>query len=289
MFRRPPDHWFTPAPNPADALIRLRYHGTAGFTISGGQTNIVLDPFVSRPSLLQTGFQRLIPNKARIEEVFPRADAVLVGHAHHDHILDAPHVCASTGATFVGSQDAAYVAQAAGLPANQICVTHGECDLQFGAATVRAIPSRHGKVYFRTPLPGSIDAPPPWPPRLWDLPHGAVLNWHVELNGIKVVHVDSADVLDEELVGHKADVVCLCAIGRQHRPGYVASVVKALQPKWIVPCHWDWFFTPWGQPPKLLPGVDLPGFCAEIEAAGVQPMLLPFGGQFGLSTAAISE
>ncbi|MGB0641301.1 MAG: MBL fold metallo-hydrolase, partial [Myxococcota bacterium] len=114
MFRRPPDHWFTPAPNPADALIRLRYHGTAGFTISGGQTNIVLDPFVSRPSLLQTGFQRLIPNKARIEEVFPRADAVLVGHAHHDHILDAPHVCASTGATFVGSQDAAYVAQAAG-------------------------------------------------------------------------------------------------------------------------------------------------------------------------------
>ena len=85
MFRTPPMEWFSQAPNPTDASWRLRYHGTAGFTISGGQTNIVLDPFVSRPSLLETGLKRLVPNKPLIEEVFPQADAVLVGHAHHDH------------------------------------------------------------------------------------------------------------------------------------------------------------------------------------------------------------
>jgi L-ascorbate metabolism protein UlaG (beta-lactamase superfamily) len=290
MFRTAPEGWFSPPPCPADVSWRLQYHGTAGFTVSSGQTNIVMDPFVTRPGLFSTAFQRLKPNTKRIEEVFPCADAVLVGHAHHDHILDAPHVCRSTGATFVGSQDAAYVAMAAGLPSDQICVTNGEKELQFGAATVRGIPSKHGKVYFgRTTLPGSIDEPPTWPPRVWDLRHGAVLNWHVELGGIRVVHIDSADVIEEELSGFRADVVCLCAIGRRYRPGYVDAVMRTLKPRWIVPCHWDWFFTPWGRSPKLLPGVDLQGFCREIETAGATPILLPFGGQFGLSHSTISE
>ena len=289
MFRKAPKEWFHSARLDADIGWRLQYHGTAGFTVSSDQTNIILDPFVTRPGLMSTAFRRLVPNEARIESVFPRADAVLVGHSHHDHILDAPHICKTTGATFVGSQDAAYVAQAAGVPTSQICVTHGEHDHQFGAATIRAIPSLHGKVYGRVTLPGSIVAPPRWPPRVWSLPHGQVLNWSVKMNGVKMVHIDSADMIDDELAQHSADVVCLCAIGRQSRPDYVETVVRLLKPRWIVPCHWDWFFSPWGQTPPLLPGVNLQGFCREIEAQGVKPILLPMGGHFGLSPSQILE
>ena len=46
----------------------------------------------------------------------PRANDVLVGHAHHDHVLDAPEVCRHTGARFIGGPDACQVARAAGLP-----------------------------------------------------------------------------------------------------------------------------------------------------------------------------
>jgi L-ascorbate metabolism protein UlaG (beta-lactamase superfamily) len=281
LFRRPnPDIFIKSSPS-SESEWRLRYHGAAGFTLSANQTTVVLDPFVTRPGLISTAFRRLSPNLERIEGAFPRADAVLVGHAHHDHVLDAPHVAAHTGATFIGSSDAANVARAAGLPERQIRETAGRENIEIKGATIRGIPSAHGRVYFgRVTLPGSIPAPPSWPPRLWDLRHGQVLNWHVDLGGLRVVHIDSAEVFEHELAGLQADVVCLCAIGRRYRPDYVQTVVRNLRPRWIVPCHWDWFFTPFGAPSKLLPGVDLEGFIAEIEATGVDAVPLDLGDEF---------
>ena len=95
-----------------------------------------------------------------------------------------------------------------------------------------------------------------------------------------MVHVDSAEVFEHELAGLQADVVCLCAIGRRYRPDYVQTVVRQLRPRWIVPCHWDWFFTPFGAPSQLLPGVDLEGFISEIEATGVDAVPLDLGDEF---------
>lgn len=284
MLKQPKLPWFETGRTGGEPVLQLQYHGTAGFTLKAQQTTIVLDPYVTRPGIFRTLLGRLVPNERLIREVFPKADGVLVGHSHHDHILDAPYVAQSTGAKFVGSKDAANVAIAAGLDRSQIIETEGREDIDLGAARVRGIPSNHGRVYFnRVALPGSIPTPPPWPPRVWDLRHGAVLNWMVELGGLTVVHIDSAEVIDAELQGLRADVVCLCAIGRKYRPGLVESVVKALSPRWIVPCHWDWFFTPYGEPPPLLPGVNLMGFLEEIEDAGAMPVLLPVGGTFLLS------
>ena len=93
------------------------------------------------------------------------------------------------------------------------------------------------------------------------------------------MHIDSADFIEEELQGLQADIICLCAIGRHYRPGYVADAVRILKPRWIIPCHWDWFFTPFEGPHLMLPGVDLPGFVEEIRAAGVTPAVLPIGGE----------
>jgi len=109
-----------------------------------------------------------------------------------------------------------------------------------------------------------------------------VLNWLVDTGGLRVLHVDSADFIRDELQGIKADLVCLCAIGRRYRPGYVREVVELTQPKWIVPCHWDTMVTPIDAPPEMLPGVDLPGFLREIEAAGVQALPVPLLGSLML-------
>lgn len=264
-----------------EGQLRLRYLGTAGFCFEGDGQTVVIDPYVTRPSLLRTGLCRLRPDEERISAIIPRADQVLVGHSHYDHVLDAPTLCRLTGATLVGSPDTAHVARAAGLDEAQMVATRGGETLSMGKAEIRGVASAHGRVYFgRVPLPGTIDAPPRWPPRFFELPHGLVLNWHVTLAGVRVVHVDSAEYVRSEVEGLQADVVCLCAIGRRYRPRYVEEIVELLRPKHIVACHWDWFFSDYHAPMRCLPAVDLTGFVDEIRQAGVEPVVLPNDGVF---------
>ena len=278
--------WYTAPVHEPDATVHLRYLGTAGFVVTAGQHTVVIDPFVTRPGLLQS-LRPLVPSAERIARLLPKADDVIVGHAHHDHVMDAPVLCAQTGARFIGSPSACNVARAAGLPEAQLVETRGREDIPTGPGTVRGIPSRHGRVYFgRVTLPGTIDHPPPWPPRIWQLKHGLVLNWLLDLGGVRVVHVDSADFVEQEMgaVGH-ADIACLCAIGRKYRPGFVRQAIELLQPRYVMACHWDWFLTPYEDAPRLLPGVDLPGFMDEVRAAGSEPLLLPFEGTISLAPA----
>lgn len=284
MFNRTDKfEWFSGSKAECGESWSLTYHGVAGFTLAARQTTLVLDPFVTRPGLFATALTRLQPNSRLISEVFPVADAVLVGHSHHDHILDAPELCHQTGAQFFGSPDSANVARAAGLSEAQITETIGGEMFSVKAAQIQAIPSRHGRVYFNhTPLPGRITQPPQWPPRVWELKHGAVLNWMVHIGGLTMVHIDTAEVIDEHLDGKSADVVCLCAIGRKYRPGLVESVVSRLKPKWIVPCHWDWFFSPYDGPHRFLPGVNLSGFVSEIESFGVRAAPISIGSKLTL-------
>lgn len=281
-LQHPPAHWF-PAPL-TEAYLQLTYLGTAGFVLQNNERTLVLDPFINRPSLLRTLFGEMPSHPEPVQRLIPKADDVLIGHAHYDHILDAPEVCRQTGARLIGSRAAMMVGRAAGLPESQLKETAGREDIACGSWTVRGLPSVHGKAAFgRIPLPGDITAPPPWPPKLRDLRHGQVFNWWVNTGGLTVVHIDSADFIAEELAGFKADVVCLCAIGRRYRPNYVRDVVRLLEPKWILPCHWDTMMTPIDAKPELIPGVNLPGFINEIRAAGVTPLLTPILGKQGFS------
>jgi L-ascorbate metabolism protein UlaG (beta-lactamase superfamily) len=279
MLRKVPDRLVYSGSSPGQTRLSIRSIGAAGFVFEGAQRTIVVDPFISRPGLLRTGLCPLVPDEAAIARVIPRADEVLVGHAHHDHVMDAPSLCAQTGARFIGGPDACNVARAAGLTEAQIVQTVGGDRIACGSGSVLGLPSRHGKVYLgRVTLPGNITEPPPWPPRFFHLRHGLVLNWLIELAGLKIVHIDSADFIPESLADAQADVLCLCAIGRRHRPNYAAEAIAIVQPKWVIPCHWDWFFDPFDRGDRMLPFVDLEGFVAEIRDAGAEPVVLRTGG-----------
>jgi L-ascorbate metabolism protein UlaG (beta-lactamase superfamily) len=269
-----------------DAPVRLQWLGTAGFTLTTPERTVVLDPFVTRPSLWSLLARRLEPNEDEIARWIPKADDVLIGHAHYDHVLDGPSVCKRTGARFIGSRSACNVARAAGVPERQIIEAEGGVDIPCGHhVTARGLPALHGRVYGVIPLPGEIVRPPVWPPRNRELRCGQVFNWFVEYRHdgaepLRVLHVDSADYFRSALEGIRADVLCLCAIGRNYRPRYLEEIVEITRPRWIVPCHWDWLFGSLDEPMRELPGVNLSGFVDEIRALDVEPVLLPFGGSF---------
>jgi L-ascorbate metabolism protein UlaG (beta-lactamase superfamily) len=274
-----------PVDNPAGDTLEITYLGTAGFVLKGRGRTIVLDPYLTRPGLRQILFNRLQPDAALIRDTIPQADDVLIGHAHYDHILDAPELCRQTGARLIGSSSTIMAGRAAGLPSEQMRETAGREDIACGSWTVRGLPSLHGKLLGRVPFPGDITQPPSWPPYARDLRHGLVLNWIVDTGSLRVVHIDSADFINEELAGQRADVVCLCAIGRKARPDYVKDVVALLKPRWIIPCHWDTMLTPLHAEPELIPGVDLPGMLQEIRATGCEPVLMPMLGRMQFAVA----
>lgn len=276
--------WFCPSHHTLDCPhthepLELTYLGTAGFILQDSRRTLVLDPYLSRPTLRRTLTQRLIPDQDLIRRIIPHADDVLIGHAHYDHILDAPDLCKQTGARLIGSSSTIMVGRAAGLPAHQMRETAGREDIACGDWTVRGLPSLHGKLYGRIPIPGDITRPPQWPPRMAELKHGLVLNWVVDTGSLRIVHIDTADFINEELQGQHADILCLCAVGRKYRPNYVQDAVRLLKPRWVVPCHWDTMLTPLHADPDLMPGVDLPGFIKEVREAGSQALLTPILGR----------
>ena len=65
-----------------------------------------MDPYFTRAGLTAVALQqRIEPDEARIafrlQHIRPRADAVLVTHAHFDHLLDVPEIMRRTNALLV--------------------------------------------------------------------------------------------------------------------------------------------------------------------------------------------
>ncbi|MFT3928325.1 MAG: MBL fold metallo-hydrolase [Myxococcales bacterium] len=258
--------------------VELEYLGTAGFVVRGQGRTLVLDPYVTRVPLHRL-WRPLQSDEALVARVIPKADDVLVGHAHYDHVLDAPTLCRRTGARLIGASAVMQVGRAFGLPEHQLCETSGGEAIPSGPFRIRGLPSRHGKVFLgRVLFPGDITEPPSWPPGIAELKHGLVLNWHLELGDFSLVHVDSADFIPRELEGLRADVLCLCAAGRHYRPRYVEEAIALLRPRYVVPCHWDTMITPLERC-QPLPGIDLPKMVSEIEAAGAQAVMMPVLGR----------
>ncbi|RZF49599.1 MBL fold metallo-hydrolase [Acinetobacter halotolerans] len=281
LLKTPDPIWA--ACSPAEAKnenLKIKYLGTAGFILSDQHRTLVLDPFISRPNLWHTLTQPLLSDPELVKQYIPQADDVLIGHAHYDHILDAPEVCKQTGARLIGSQASLMYGRSAGLSEQQMLETKGREIIECGKWQVVGLPSIHGKALFgRVPLPGDMTTPPPYPPKFHQLKHGQVFNWWINTGQLSVVHIDSADFIEQELQGRQADIVCLCAIGRKYRPNYVRDVVQLLKPKYIIPCHWDSMVTPIDETPQLLPEVNIPEFIEEIKDCGVIPLFMPILGE----------
>jgi hypothetical protein len=78
--------------------LQVRFLGAAGFLIRRGQDVVLTAPLYSTPSLFKVLDERapvILPRLDRIARFHPDAEdvqAILVGHAHYDHLMDVPYV-----------------------------------------------------------------------------------------------------------------------------------------------------------------------------------------------------
>ena len=84
--------------------MTLRWLGNHAWEISFGTTRLLTDPWVTRfptGTYGPTGTRPdtpLVIDEATVDRYITRADLILAGHGHFDHLGDVPYVAARTGA-----------------------------------------------------------------------------------------------------------------------------------------------------------------------------------------------
>lgn len=249
--------------------LTLTWLGTAGFRLAFQDTVLWIDPYVTRLSLGELVRRKVIPpSESAIDAWIDRADAVLVGHTHFDHALDVPAIARRFGCPVYGSTSLRNLMGLHGLAERAVVVEpHQPYDI--GPFRVRFVPSVHSKLQLGLGIPYSgeltcehLDGLTPQAYRC-----GQVWGLLVEVAGFRIYHQGSADLLEDEIKDRGVDLFLCGASGRRFTPRYVERIVRALDPKLIVPTHYDDFFRPLGGELKLSFNVNLTGFADEVRAA----------------------
>jgi L-ascorbate metabolism protein UlaG (beta-lactamase superfamily) len=117
-------------------MVSLEWLGTATFRLTIGELVVFLDAYMDRvPAAPPVGL-----STARVT----RADFVLVGHSHFDHLAGAEVIAANTGAKIIGSHESCRVMRERGVPDTQLLPSSGgERHRLAEGVTVRVFPSLH--------------------------------------------------------------------------------------------------------------------------------------------------
>src|SRR5436309_1272642 len=94
---------------PGSAGVSFKWFGTDGWEITFGNKTILFDPWFSR---FDSGFftGKFNPNatlpldEALIGQHVKKADHILIGHGHWDHMADVPYIAKKTNAMVIGSE-----------------------------------------------------------------------------------------------------------------------------------------------------------------------------------------
>jgi hypothetical protein len=116
-------------PLPEGDTVAIRWLGTSNFEVAYHGKVILMDTFYDRPA-------RTRPLGFTVDQV-KRADAILIGHAHFDHITDVAPVAKATGAPVIGSAISTATAVKLGVPTAQTIAVAGGETLQYGDITIK--------------------------------------------------------------------------------------------------------------------------------------------------------
>jgi hypothetical protein len=124
----------------------LDWLGCATFRLTTGNLVIFLDAYIDRvPSATPVGIT--------VDEI-ERADWIVVGHSHFDHLYGAERIARKTGATVIGSYETVRVMEAQGVPLAQLMpVAGGEKVRLSDEVTVDVYPSQHSCVWSHRQMP----------------------------------------------------------------------------------------------------------------------------------------
>jgi L-ascorbate metabolism protein UlaG (beta-lactamase superfamily) len=262
-------HYVKPSDEePKNGTVKVTYLGTTTLLFDDGETQLMIDGFISRPSLLQIAKGKLETDKKAVDAALKRAKvdrlkALFVAHSHYDHAFDAAYVVQKTQAKLYGSASTLNIGRGGDLKDEQMALYEPGKELKVGQFTVTVLKGKHSPPIkgINDDLGQTIDKPLKQPAMVRDYKEGGSFDFLIQRGDRAIFVTPSCNYVEGALDKVRADVLFLGTgtLGKQTRKfqdAYYDETVKKVQPQLVVPIHWDNFFQPLGErfefPGKLI-------------------------------------
>jgi L-ascorbate metabolism protein UlaG (beta-lactamase superfamily) len=245
---------------PSLDAVTMTWLGVTTLLFDDGETQILIDGFFSRPTLIDALLSRPVSSNAVTinyvldEYRMRRLAAIVPVQSHYDHAMDIGAIANRSSASILGSASTANIARGAGVPEDQIIVAENRGTYSFGQFTLTMIETPHAPIGWggSVPVAGSIDEALQTPASIWAYREGQ--SYSVVLThpyGTTLVH-GSGGYAEGALQGIRADIVLLGmamldGLGRDYVEQYWQAVVTTTGAAHVLPIHFDDLTQPFGE------------------------------------------
>ncbi|HEV7399896.1 MAG TPA: MBL fold metallo-hydrolase [Solirubrobacterales bacterium] len=253
------------------AGLEVEWLGVSGYRMTFERQTLFVDPYLSRVPFADLLRRRpTLPDPAALDRFIHapgEVAGVLVGHTHFDHAVDAPAIARRFGCNAYGSDSLLTLMGLHGL-AGQAVEVNPYKTYELGPFEVSFAPSVHSKLLLGLAVPYDgdltcehLDALSPAAYRC-----GQVWGISIKVAGLHFYHQGSANLIDEAIRERGVDVFLAGVAGRSFTEDYWQRILPRLDPKVVVPTHYDNFFRPLGRPMEFVSNVQLAALPEEIGA-----------------------
>ena len=277
--------------------VQIKYLGAGGFLIRRGNHTIMTAPFFSNPSLAKVLFWKIQADPHQIDRSLdPIRDslrdvrAILVGHAHYDHLMDLPYVVKNytPQTTVYGSETMTHIL--APVLDDQKRVSLNERIDQWlftagGRICFMPLASEHAPHFMGVKVFGGKyeEDLEKLPTRAGGWREGQTLAYLIDFmseDGKEVeFRIHYQDAASNPPLGfppafsrpedqRRVDVAILCVPGFDQVKNYPEGIVRELRPRAVILAHWENFFQPLPDRPQDLhtvPGMDARRFIQRLK------------------------
>jgi L-ascorbate metabolism protein UlaG (beta-lactamase superfamily) len=258
--------------------LELEWLGVSGYRISFEGQTLFIDPYLSRVPFFDLLRRRpTLPDPAALDRFVHapgEVTGVLVGHTHFDHAVDAPAIARRFGCKAYGSDSLLTLMGLHGL-AEQAVEVEPYKTYELGPFEISFTPSVHSKLLLGLAVPYDgdltcehLDALSPAAYRC-----GQVWGISIEVAGLRFYHQGSANLIDDAIRERGVDVFLAGVAGRSFTDDYWQRILPRLDPKVVVPTHYDNFCRALGQPMEFVSNVQLSALPDEIGAVSADAQI----------------
>jgi L-ascorbate metabolism protein UlaG (beta-lactamase superfamily) len=229
-------------------VVELRWLGVAGIELNSAGETLLLDPFVSRIQLWRMLVGHICSDRGLVARHLPRANHVLISHAHFEHMLDVPEVMRRTQAAAYGSDNACRLLAALGVDTARTTPIATGDRLALGPWEISVLAGLHSSFLGRQWAMGRVGSKAGPPRSARDYRADCCFSFLLAAEGLRLLAWGST----ETAKAPQADVLF---VGAGTARSYLENLLLRVQPRLVVPLHWDDIFRPLSKPirPMLAP------------------------------------